>query len=370
MDLRSSTLPTRTLIVGEVAQAHDGSLGTAHAFIDAIAAAGADAVKFQTHLAAAESTPSEPWRTPFSPQDTTRYEYWQRMEFSEEAWRGLREHAAERRLLFLSSPFSLEAVELLRRVGVDAWKVASGEVTNLDLVAEVARDGLEVVLSSGMSTWDELARAVEVCRAAGAPVAVLQCNTAYPCPPEKVGLNVLADMSERFGCPVGLSDHSGTIFPAIAAATLGAAVIEVHVTLSRQSFGPDVAASVTDAELAELVRGVRFVEEARAHPLDKDAEADDMAGMRSIFTKSVVAARALPAGHVLAREDLAAKKPGTGVPAARLAEFVGRTLVRGVDADDLLNWSDVQPGHSDGEPEAATTDSVGVGGSGSIEGMG
>src|SRR5216684_4034609 len=119
---------TGSIVVGEVAQTHDGSLGLAHAFVDAIAAAGADAVKFQTHIAAAESTPGEPWRVKFSKQDASRYDYWKRMEFSEEQWHGLKRHADEKRLLFLSSPFSLEAVELLARVGVPAWKIASGEV--------------------------------------------------------------------------------------------------------------------------------------------------------------------------------------------------------------------------------------------------
>jgi N,N'-diacetyllegionaminate synthase len=341
MSLRTSISPMHTLIIGEVAQAHDGSLGAAHAFVDAIADAGADAVKFQTHLAAAESTLAEPWRTPFSRQDTTRYEYWSRMEFTEPQWLGLREHAADRGLLFLSSPFSLEAVALLRRVGVDAWKVASGEVTNLDLIRDLAGDGREVLLSSGMSTWHELGAAVDVCRAAGAPVTVLQCNTAYPCPPEKVGLNVLGEMRDRFGCPVGLSDHSGTIFPALAAVTLGAAVIEVHVTLSRRAFGPDVVASITDDELAELVRGVRYVEQALAHPLDKDEEAQQLGEMRSIFTKSVVARHALPPGHVLAIHDLAAKKPGTGVPAAELGGFVGRRLTTAVAPDEMLTWDHV-----------------------------
>src|SRR6266516_3892996 len=116
------------LIVGEVAQAHDGSLGMAHAFVDAIADAGADAVKFQTHIAAAESTPAEPWRIPFSSQDASRYDYWKRIEFTEDQWRGLKEHADRRGLRFLSSPFSAEAADLLARLGVAAWKVASGEV--------------------------------------------------------------------------------------------------------------------------------------------------------------------------------------------------------------------------------------------------
>ena len=145
----------RCLIIGEIAQAHDGSLGTAHAYIDAVAAAGADAVKFQTHIAAAESSPSEPWRVKFSLQDATRFEYWKRMEFTEEQWIGLKEHANSRNLIFISSPFSIEAVNLLERVGVAAWKVASGEVGNAPMLSRMISTGLPIMLSSGMSSIDE-----------------------------------------------------------------------------------------------------------------------------------------------------------------------------------------------------------------------
>ena len=186
------------VVIGEVGQAHDGSLGTAHAFVDAIAAAGADAVKFQTHIAAAESRTDEPWRVRFSYEDETRYEYWQRMQFSAEAWSGLRRHAEDRGLAFLSSPFSLEAVDLLRRVGVAAWKIASGEVANPLLLDAVAQTGQAVLLSSGMSVWVELDDAVERLRAGGAGLlAILQCTSAYPLAPEQLGLNVLAEIRER-----------------------------------------------------------------------------------------------------------------------------------------------------------------------------
>ena len=248
------------IVVAEVAQTHDGSLGMAHAFIDAIAEAGADAVKFQTHIAAAESTPGEPWRVKFSTQDATRYEYWKRMEFTEEQWGGLRKHAEEAGLWFLSSPFSAEAADLLDRVGVAAWKVASGEVGNLPLLERLVRDGRPVLLSSGMSSLEELDAAVQVVRRQGRPLAVLQCTSAYPCTPEQVGLNLIPELRERYGCAVGLSDHSGTIYAGLAAITLGIEALEIHVTFSREMFGPDVPASVTMEELRHLVDGVRFIE--------------------------------------------------------------------------------------------------------------
>jgi N-acetylneuraminate synthase len=330
-------------IIGEVAQAHDGSLGQAHAFIDAIAEAGADAIKFQTHIAAAESTPAEPWRKKFSLQDETRYDYWKRMEFTEPQWHGLKEHAEERGLLFLSSPFSLPAVELLKRVGVAGWKVASGEVSNLDLIDAMAATGQPVMLSSGMSGLAELDEAVAVVKQRGAPLAVMQCSTMYPTSPEAVGLNMIGDFRRRYGCAVGLSDHSAKIFPGLAAATLGAEVFELHVALSRHMFGPDTIASVTPEELKQLVEGVRFIERMRAAPVDKDESARALDAMRGIFTKSVVAVGDLPAGTVLAAPLLAAKKPGTGIPAKDLKTVLGRRLKRAVKHDAALTWDDLEP---------------------------
>ncbi|MGH3695701.1 MAG: N-acetylneuraminate synthase family protein [Pseudonocardiaceae bacterium] len=333
----------RVAVIGEVGQAHDGSLGTAHAYIDAIADAGADAVKFQTHIAAAESRTDEPWRVEFSYADDTRYQYWQRMEFPAQAWAGLRRHAQDRGLAFLSSPFSLEAVELLRRVGVAAWKIASGEVANPQLLDAVAHTGAPVLLSSGMSGWAELDDAVARLRATGAgPLAVLQCTSAYPVEPQRVGLNVVREIRERYGCAAGLSDHSGTIFPALGAVTLGARVIEVHVTLSREMFGPDVAASVTTGELRQLIEGVRYLSAALAAPVDKDEIAAELAPMRALFGRSLVARDALPAGHVLSASDLIAKKPSGGIPPTRLGSLIGRRLNRALTADEPLDDGDTE----------------------------
>ncbi|MBI3949554.1 MAG: N-acetylneuraminate synthase family protein [Acidobacteria bacterium] len=330
------------LIIGEVAQAHDGSLGMAHAFIDAIATAGADAVKFQTHLAAAESTVHEPWRVRFSRQDATRYDYWKRMEFTEEQWHGLKQHAGERRLLFLSSPFSIEAVDLLTRVGVAAWKVASGEVSNAQLFERMAVTKLPILLSTGMSPLSEIDAAVSRVKAANLPLAVMQCTSAYPCPPEKVGLNLIPFFRERYQCAVGLSDHSGTIYAGLAAAMLGIDVLEVHVTLSRETFGPDAPVSVTTAELRQLVEGIRFIEKMIASPVDKNVLAEETAPLREVFTKSVVARIDLAAGTMLQMEHLTTKKPGTGIPAARLPELIGARLKRSIKADELLYEQDLE----------------------------
>ena len=331
----------RCLIVAEVGLAHDGSLGTAHAFIDEIARHGADAVKFQTHIAEAESTPAEPFRVKFSRQDATRYEYWQRLAFTEAQWQGLADHARDRDLIFLSSPFSREAVELLTRIGMPMWKIASGEIGNLPLLDAMISTGRPILLSSGMSDMVEMDKAVERVARAGLPLAVMQCTTAYPCPPERIGLNMLPVFRDRYGCSIGLSDHSGTIYPGIAAATLGAEVVEVHVTMSRGMFGPDVPASITMEELRKLVDGIRFVERMHASPVNKDAIALEMAPLRAIFTKSLVATATLPAGTTLTETHLAGKKPGTGVPAERIGDFVGRVLRRNLQKDEQITRDDV-----------------------------
>ena len=332
----------RCLVVGEVGLTHDGSLGVAHAFVDAIADAGADAVKFQAHIAAAESTPAEPFRVAFSRQDASRYQYWERTAFTEDQWRGLADHCRDRKVIFMSSPFSIEAVDMLERVGQALWKMPSGETSNRHLLERVARTGAPVLLSTGMSALAEVDDAVACVRSRGVPVGVFQCTTAYPCPPERIGLNLIPVFRQRYGCWVGLSDHSATIYAGLAAAAIGVDMLEVHVTLSRDMFGPDVVASVTTAELRQLVEGIRFIEAMRANPVDKDIAAKDTAPLRRLFTRSLVARHTLPAGTVLTREHLAIKKPGTGIAPDRLDAVIGKRLRRSVEADEVLAVEDVE----------------------------
>lgn len=308
----------------------------AHAYIDSIARCGADAVKFQTHIASAESTPREKFRVAFSRQDSTRYDYWQRTSFTNEQWAGLAKHATERGLMFLSTPFSFEACDLLERIGVAAWKVGSGEVSNLPMLERMAKTGKPVWLSSGMSSWAELDESVTAIRSNGAELVVFQCTTAYPCPPEQTGLNIIGELRDRYGCPVGLSDHSGTIYPGLAAVTLGATHIEVHVTMSREMFGPDVPASVTMEDFAKLIDGVRFLGKAFASPVDKDRFAQSAEPLRKLFSKSLVAKRKLCAGTVLAAEDLGFKKPGDGIAASRVDTVIGKRLVADLEPDDAV----------------------------------
>jgi len=328
----------RSLIIAEVAQAHDGSLGAAHAFIDLAVDCGADAIKFQTHIAAAESTLDEPFRVKFGYEDATRYDYWARMEFTPEAWAGLASHAREQGILFLSSPFSLEAVALLEALDVPAWKVASGEVGHRVLVDAMLATGKPILLSSGMSSYAELSETV--CHIAGkehcSPLAILQCTTKYPTPLEDVGLNVLGELEHRFGVPVGLSDHSADTVPPIAAMTLGASLIEVHITFERRMFGPDTVASLVPAQLTELCRARDAIHTLLACRVDKDELARELQGSASLFGRSLALKEAQKAGTVLTEEMVVLKKPSSGLPGAKMPTYVGRRLARDVRSDRLL----------------------------------
>lgn len=334
-------------VIAEVAQSHDGSLGLAHAFIDAAAAAGADAIKFQTHIAQAESTRDEPWRIPFSKQDASRYDYWKRMEFDADQWRGLCDHATEKGLMFLSSAFSVAAVDLLSQLPMPAWKVGSGEFASADLLNAMTATGRPVLLSTGMSSWVEIDAAVARLRGGGAPFALFQCTSRYPSPLEDVGLNVMGEMRRRYGCPVGLSDHSGSPHPSVAAIARGADLLEVHVTFDRAMFGPDVPASLTFDELAKVIAFRDACVVMDAHPVDKDAAAAGLSDTRRIFTKSLAPTRPLHAGTVLAADMLIAKKPSGGIAPDMLEKIVGRRLLRAVTPDRLLLWDDLAPEAAD-----------------------
>ena len=329
-------------LIAEVAQAHDGSLGAAHAYIDAVAGTGIGTIKFQVHIAEAESSEYEPFRVNFSREDATRFDYWQRMQFTPEQWAGIKVHCEEKGLEFLASPFSIAAVELLENVGVRRYKIGSGEVGNLLMLDRIARTGKPMILSSGLSTFDDLDRTVAFLTPHGNALSVLQCTTSYPTPPEKIGLNVIAELKSRYGLPVGLSDHSGTIFPAIAAVALGAELVEFHVVFDRHSFGPDASSSIEIRELGELVRGVSCVAQALAFPMDKN-QLSGSPELRRIFGKSLAVNADLPAGHVLGVQDLESKKPGDrGIAAAEFERVVGLRLRRPLRRWDFLTDADLE----------------------------
>lgn len=336
----------QTVIIAEIGNTHEGSVGLAKCFIKAAADCGVDAVKFQTHIFEAESLPDAP-NPPYF-KNETRKEYFDRTGFDLEQWKDLKRYAEEEcGVEFLSSPFSLEAVELLEEIGVKTYKIASGEVSNLPLLIKIAKTGKRALLSSGMSSWAELDEAVKTLKVNGcSDLLLLQCTSEYPCPPENAGLNIMQEMKERYNFPVGFSDHTLGIAVPIAAVCLGACVIEKHFTLSKLMYGPDARFSATPEEMKVLVDNIRTVEKTLENKIDKDAKAATLSQMKITFEKSIVAACDIPAGTVLEEKHLAYKKPGDGIPARMFREILGKKTMNNIPANSKLEWSILDKGGS------------------------
>jgi len=322
--------------IAEIGQAHEGSLGILHSYIDALKDTGVDAVKFQTHIAQAESSHLEPFRVKFSYEDNTRFDYWKRMEFTPEQWAGIKSHCEEAGMEFISSPFSIYAVELLESLGVKKYKIGSGEVTNLLMLERIAKTGKEVILSSGMSNWAELDQATSILKSHGVKYSILQCTTAYPTEAEAWGLNVISELRERYSVPIGFSDHSGDVFACLAAAAVGAEILEFHAVFDKRMFGPDTKASLTIDQIGTLCKGVGQISRALKNPIVKN-DNEKFSPLKAIFEKTLAVNCELKKGEVLELKHLEAKKPANaGIPASDYKLVIGKTLKSDINAWDFL----------------------------------
>ncbi|SDL40977.1 N-acetylneuraminate synthase [Salinimicrobium catena] len=331
-----------SFIIAEIAQAHEGSFEKALSYIDALSETGVDAVKFQVHIADAESSIYEPFRIKFSDRYKTRFDYWKHMEFSLEEWVQLKARCEEKGIEFMASPFSNAAVDLLERVGVKRYKIGSGEVNNFLLLEKITRTGKPVILSSGMSSFEELDASVYFLRSKKVEFSILQCTTAYPTQPENYGLNVIPELKERYGVKVGYSDHSAKIETCIAATALGAEILEFHAVFDRDSPGPDASSSLEMDEITQLVTAVRDLETAFKNPIDK-SDNSSFRELKNIFEKSLAVNKDLAEGHILTFENLEAKKPkGHGVDASEFEKILGRRLKKDLKKWDFLQSSDLE----------------------------
>lgn len=328
-------------LIAEIGQAHEGSLGVLHSYIDAVATTGVHAVKFQMHIAEAESSEQEPFRIKFSLEDKTRFDYWKRMGFSLEQWKGIKQHCDEVGLEFLCSPFSNLSVDWLEEIGVKRYKIGSGEITNFLLLEKIAKTKKPIILSSGMSSFAELDMTVQFLQNRKVSYSILQCTTAYPTQHEQYGLNVISELQKRYQVPVGYSDHSAKIATCIAATALGACILEFHVVFDRRQFGPDSNSSLTIDETKQLVESVRNISKAIQSPIDKN-DITAFENLKNIFEKSLAVNKKLPEGHVLTFDDLEAKKPkGFGITAVDFERVIGKKLKAAKEQWEFLNVEDL-----------------------------
>jgi N,N'-diacetyllegionaminate synthase len=264
------------------------------------------------------------------------------MEFSKDQWAELAAHAREKNLIFISTPFSVKAIEILKDIGMPAWKISSGEVKSDEMLEAMTINRSPMLLSTGMSDFSEIEMTVSRINEKKIPYAIFQCTTKYPCALEDVGLNVIHDLREKFRCPTGLSDHSGTVFPGIAAIAQGADLLEVHVIFDRKMFGPDVISSITIEELKFMVEARNAFFKMFTNPVDKNIMAEELTGVKSLFSKSIASRMFLPKGTILKESMLTLKKPGTGIPGHEINNIKGRRLKKDVSPERLLKWDDLE----------------------------
>jgi sialic acid synthase SpsE len=334
----------RCFVIAEAGVNHNGDPDRAHALIDAAADAAADAVKFQTfdpEALAATSAPTADYQKKGG-SGSNQVEMLRALTLPRSVYPDLQAHARQRNILFLSSPFDEASADFLLELGLPALKVASGELTNHGFLAKLARAGKPLLVSTGMSTAAEVGEALRVIREAGrSPVALFHCVSNYPASPAEANLRAMDAMRQAFEVPVGWSDHTEGIELSVAAAALGAELLEKHLTTDRNLPGPDHRASLEPGELARLVRSVRDVEAALGTG-EKVPTASERV-MATVARKSLHLGAALPAGAILAARDLVALRPGSGIPPSRLGDVVGRRLRRGLPAGAMLDENDLEP---------------------------
>jgi len=327
-------------IIAEAGVNHNGNLDLALKLVDAASAGGADAVKFQTFMAdrlVTKNAPKAGYQMRSIGDVGTQYDMLKRLELTEEDHRALTAHCKSRGVLFLSTPFDEGSCDFLESLGLPAFKLPSGELTNLPFLAHVAGKGKPIILSTGMATLQEVDAAVEtLARSGNNQFVLLQCVSEYPADPAEANLRAMASMRSLFGFPVGFSDHTPGIAAAITAAALGACVVEKHFTLDREMPGPDHRASLEPAELAEMVRGIRVAESALGDGEQRPG-AGEAATARGVRQR-LAAACYISAGTVLGPEHLAAKRPGTGIPPVMRVRLLGRKTKVAIPAGTLFDW--------------------------------
>jgi N-acetylneuraminate synthase len=332
-------------VIAEAGVNHDGDLATALSLCEAARAAGADAVKFQTFRAEDLVVPGAPTAAYQKRQtgEDDQFGMLRKLELSHAQHERLRDHCAAIGIEFFSTPFSVEAVDMLVALGVRRMKLPSGELTHRALVERASASGLPLLLSTGMATMDEVREALgwaAQARGSLVGVAVLHCTSAYPAPDEALNLRAIATLHEVLGLPVGYSDHSTGIEAALAAVSLGATVVEKHLTLDRTRPGPDHAASLEPGEFAAMVRGIRRVSAMLGDGV-KAPRPEEQDAAR-VARRSIVAAVDIPAGSALETSMLACRRPATGIAPGEWERVLGRTARAAIAAGTVLQWDLLQ----------------------------
>jgi len=327
-------------IIAEAGVNHNGSLNLAKRLVDAAAEAGADAVKFQTFKASnlvSKNAQKADYQKHPTLKDETQHSMLTKLELDDEAHGIIIEYCKKKNILFLSTPFDIDSVDMLNNLGMPIYKIPSGEITNLIYLRHIGRLGKEIILSTGMSSLEEVGDALDVLENEGIPrakITVLHATTEYPCPIDEVNLKAMLTIKKTFRVKVGYSDHTSGIEVPIAAVALGACVIEKHFTLDRAMDGPDHKASLEPDELKSMVSAIRNIEQALGSGVKKPSHCE----LKNIpvSRKSIVAIRNIKKGELFSEQNLGTKRPGYGISPMRWDEVLGKTAVRNFVVDEQI----------------------------------
>lgn len=326
-------------VIAEVGVNHNGDVSMARSLIDVAVDAGADAIKFQTFQAerlVTADAPKAEYQLRTTLEEESQSDMLRRLELSAAAHRELKSYCNERGAIFLSTPFDEQAADFLDELQVPAFKISSGDLTNWPLLQHTARKGKPIILSTGMSTLDEVADAVAALHGAGCEDLILMhCTSNYPTDPADVNLLAMETMRTRFDMPVGFSDHTEGIDIAIAAAAIGACAIEKHFTLDRQLPGPDHLASLEPAELRQMIKGIRRIQAALGDGI-KVPTANELT-TAAVARRSLIAAQDIPPGAIIERDMIVLKRPGTGLAPSMMDNVLGRRALRSIPSGSILS---------------------------------
>jgi len=329
-------------VIAEVGLAHEGSMTLAMSYIDAISAAGADAVKFQTHIAESESTIFDKFRVKSKyVTDKNRLDYWKRTSFKKHEWKRLKKYSEKKGLLFMSSPFSFEAVDILDDLKIKVWKIGSGEVNNLPLIEKIAKTKKPIFLSSGMSTYNELDKIIKVIKRYHQKIILMQCTSLYPCPPERSGLSLIKDFKKKFDFPIGYSDHTAKVGIQLAAISLGAQVIETHVIFDKKIQTFDSSVSIDFHELKFLCEQIKEIKKAIKSKSSKINLNKDLVRNKFLFEKGIYLKVNLKKNEKIKFDYLDFKKPAIGIKAIDYKKILNKKIKRNAKLGDPLKKKDI-----------------------------
>ena len=331
----------KTFIIAEVGLSHEGSLGLAKSFIDNISRAGADAVKFQMHYPEYESSKFEKFRKNFSIQDKTRYHYWNRTSFKISEWKKIKNYSEKKGLVFLCSPFSKRAVDILIDLNIAAWKIASGEFNNSLMLNYIKKKSNKpLILSTGLSTYSQIRKILKQNKI-NKNFSILQCNSTYPTNISEVGHNLVDKLKRIFSCPVGISDHSGSLNSLKIGVAKKANIIETHVTFSKDFFGPDISASITFKELEELIKFRDLYFEIENTDFSKDKLNYFQKKNIKLFTRSLILTKDYVKGEKIQQKHLDTRKPLIGIKAEDYKKVLNKKINKFKKAGEFLKFKDI-----------------------------